>query len=451
MNDATVRLWGSQIGAVSWLEDQGHAVFQYAPDFADSGFELSPLVMPLTSAPYAFPELPRATFHGLPGLLADSLPDKYGTALINLWLARQGRPEGSLNPVERLCYIGTRGMGALEFEPALPPERVRAGRTLDIEAMVDLANEVLNAQAGFQGVLDGEDDHETIAEILRVGASAGGARAKAIVAWNEETGEFRSGKADAGKGFSYWLMKFDGVSNNRDRELADPQGFGLMEYAFARMARDAGIDMSECRLHREGGRSHFMTRRFDRTADGDKLHMQSLNALRHYDFNLAGAYSYEQAVETLRRLDRPGSEIEEQFRRAVFNVLIRNQDDHVKNIAYLMDRRGEWRLSPAYDVGYAYNPSGDWTSRHQMSLGGKRDGFDLEDLITFAAFCGLKRRPALRIIHELATVVRAWPDYAEEAGVFGPDIAGIQRALRLDLDPGAQTAERPRGTRPSGR
>jgi len=293
MNDAKIRLWGSDIGAVTWLEDQGHAVFQYTPDFAASGIELAPLVMPLNETPYAFPELAPRSFHGLPGLLADSLPDKFGTALINLWLARQGRPETDLNPVERLCYIGTRGMGALEFEPTLLGARSRASRPLDIDAMVDLANQVLNAQADFRGVLQGDDDRETIEEILKVGTSAGGARAKAIVAWNLETGEFRSGKIDAGEGFSYWLMKFDGVSNNRDKELADPEGFGLMEYAFARMAVDAGIDMSECRLHREGGRSHFMTRRFDRTEDGDKLHMQSLGALRHFDFNMAGAYSYE--------------------------------------------------------------------------------------------------------------------------------------------------------------
>lgn len=435
MNDAKVRLWGSDIGAVSWLEDQGHAVFQYTPDFARSGIELAPLVMPLNEAPYAFPELAPRSFHGLPGLLADSLPDKFGTALINLWLARQGRSETDLNPVERLCYIGTRGMGALEFEPTLPGARSRASRPLDIDAMVDLANQVLNAQADFRGVLHGEDDRETIEEVLKVGTSAGGARAKAIVAWNLETGEFRSGKVDAGEGFSYWLMKFDGVSNNRDKELADPEGFGLMEYAFARMALDAGINMSECRLHREGGRSHFMTRRFDRTEDGDKLHMQSLGALRHFDFNLAGAYSYEQAVETLRLLDRPQAEIEEQFRRAVFNVLIRNQDDHVKNIAYLMGREGEWRLSPAFDVGYAYNPSGDWTSRHQMSLNGKRDEFDLEDLVAFGAYCGLKRRAALAQITRLAERVRAWPEYAEDAGVFAKDITGIMNALRLDLLP----------------
>lgn len=434
MTDATIRLWGRDIGAVTWLEDQGHAVFQYTPEFAASGIALSPLVMPPSVAPYAFPELPKAAFKGLPGLLADSLPDKYGAALIDAWLARQNRDAASFNPVERLCYIGTRGMGGLEFHPTLL-KAARRSRRVEIAALVDLANQVLSMREGMHGVLGGEDDHDTLEEILRVGTSAGGARAKAVVAWNAETGEFRSGQIPADEGFTYWLMKFDGVTNNRDKELADPQGFGLIEYAFFRMARDAGIGMSDCRLHHEGGRSHFMTRRFDRTADGKKLHMQSLAALRHYDFNAAGAYSYEQAIETIRLLDLPPVDIEQQFRRAALNLFIRNQDDHVKNIAFLMDRSGAWRLSPAFDVAYAYNPSGPWTSRHQMSLNGKRDGFDLEDLVAFGAVCGFKRRRTLGLVSEIAERVRDWPTYAGEADVYEPDALRINAALRLDLVP----------------
>ena len=434
MTDATVRLWGRDIGAVSWLEDRGHAVFQYTPEFAASRIAVSPLVMPPSAAPYAFPELPRAAFKGLPGLLADSLPDKYGNALIDAWLARQDRPPAAFNPVERLCYIGTRGMGALEFHPTLSGA-ARRSRALEIAALVDLANQVLSAREGMHGVLGGEDDHDTLEEILRVGTSAGGARAKAVLAWNPETGEFRSGQVPAGQGFEDWLMKFDGVSNNRDKELADPQGYGLIEYGYYLMACAAGIEMSKCRLHREGGRSHFMTRRFDRTADGRKLHMQSLAALRHFDFNAAGAYSYEQAVETIRRLDLPAADVEQQFRRAVLNLLIRNQDDHVKNIAFLMDRSGAWRLSPAFDVVYAYNPSGDWTSRHQMSLNGKRDGFDLEDLAAFGAFCGFKRRRTLGLVRDVADRVRSWPAYAEEAGVAERDAKRISAGLRLQIIP----------------
>jgi len=432
MTDATIRLWGSDIGAVSWVEERGHAVFQYMPEFIDSGIELAPLAMPLSRAPYAFPELPKDAFKGLPGLLADSLPDKYGNALIDAWLAREGRAADSFNPVERLCYIGTRGMGALEFHPTIL-QAERRSRTIEIDALVDLANQVLNARADLHGVLAGEDDRDTLEEILRVGTSAGGARAKAVLAWNPTTGEFRSGQVPADAGFTYWLMKFDGVSNNRDKELADPQGFGLIEYAFSRMAADAGIDMTECRLHHEGGRSHFMTRRFDRTATGGKLHMQSLAALRHFDFNAAGAHAYEQAVETIRVLDLPVVDIEQQFRRAVFNVLIRNQDDHVKNIAFLMDRSGTWRLSPAFDLAYAYNPSGSWTNRHQMSLNGKREAFDLDDLVAFGAHCGFKRRKALALVDEVRAPVTAWRAYADDAGVYEADAVRILKALRLDL------------------
>lgn len=432
MTDAVIRLWGSDIGAVSWVEARGHAVFQYMPDFLGSGVELAPLVMPLNAAPYAFPELPRDAFKGLPGLLADSLPDKYGNALIDAWLAREGRDAASFNPVERLCYIGTRGMGALEFHPTILKTE-RRSRPIQIDALVDLANQVLDARADLHGVLSGEDDRDTLEEILRVGTSAGGARAKAVLAWNEATGEFRSGQLPADAGFTYWLIKFDGVSNNRDKELADPQGFGLIEYAFSCMAADAGVDMSECRLHQEGGRSHFMTRRFDRRATGDKLHMQSLAAIRHFDFNAAGAYAYEQAVETIRRLGLPAVDIEQQFRRAVFNILIRNQDDHVKNIAFLMDRTGAWRLSPAYDVAYAYNPSGPWTRQHQMSLNGKRDDFDLEDLVAFGGYCGFSRRKALALVEEVSAPVSAWRAYADDAGVYEADAVRIQRALRLEL------------------
>lgn len=434
MTDATIRLWGRDIGAVSWLEDRGYAVFQYTPEFAASGIAVSPLVMPPGSAPYAFPELPRDAFKGLPGLLADSLPDKYGAALIDAWLARQGREAASFNPVERLCYIGTRGMGALEFHPTLLKAAHRS-RRLQIDALVDLANQVLSRHQGMAGVLAGKDDRDTLEEILRVGTSAGGARAKAVLAWNERTGEFRSGQAPADAGFTYWLMKFDGVSNNRDKELADPEGFGLIEYAFSRMAGDVGIDMSECRLHHEGGRSHFMTRRFDRTDSGRKIHMQSLAGLRHFDFNAAGAYSYEQAIETIRLLRLNAADIEQQFRRAVFNILIRNQDDHVKNIAFLMDKAGAWRLSPAFDVVYAYNPSGAWTSTHQMSLNGRRDGFTLEDLVDFGAHCGFKRRKALGIVADIAERVRDWPAYADAAGVHEPDAVRIGKALRNELAP----------------
>ena len=431
MSDATVQLWGRDIGAVSWLPDRGFAVFQYMPAFVGSGIELAPLMMPLGPQPYSFPGLPKDAFKGLPGLLADSLPDRFGHALIDAWLASQGRRAESFNPVERLCYIGTRGMGALEFHPAMSA-RTRGSRQVDIQALTRLANTVLAQRGQLTGVLAGDDDHEALEDILRVGTSAGGARAKAVLAWNAATGEFRSGQVKAGEGFTYWLMKFDGITHNRDKELADPQGFGLLEYGFYLLAVAAGIDMSECRLHHEGGRAHFMTRRFDRDARGGKLHMQSLAALRHFDFNAAGAYSYEQAVETIRRLGAPVQDVEQQFRRAIFNVLIRNQDDHVKNIAFLMNRQGQWRLSPAFDVAYAYNPSGSWTQQHQMSLNGKRDDFVMADLLAFGAFCGMKSRRTEDIVADIRHHVDRWMHYAHEAGVAESTAAALQQQMRRE-------------------
>lgn len=431
--DASVVLWGREVAAVSWLPDAGYAVFQYDPDFAESGIELSPLVMPLGPDPYSFPALPRNTFKGLPGMVADALPDKYGDRLINVWLAEQGRTPESFNPVERLCYVGTRGMGALEFRPALMGSNRRA-RRVEVGNLVRLANLVLNEKASLEGVLAGKNDLAAIDDILRVGTSAGGARAKAILAWNQATGEFRHGQIDAGDGFEHWLMKFDGIDNNRDKEEPDPQGFGLIEYGYYLMATAAGIEMMPCRLHHEGGRSHFMTRRFDRPVDENgnthKLHMQSLCALQHFDFNDPRGYSYEQAILTIRELGLGATALEQQFLRAVFNVIGRNQDDHVKNIAFLMDRTGDWKLSPAFDVNYSYNPSGDWTGQHQMSLNGKRDGFVLEDLLAFAETASIKPTKARSMISTVQDVVSKWPQYANEAGIEGDNMRKIGKAHR---------------------
>ncbi|KJS36775.1 MAG: toxin HipA [Hyphomonas sp. BRH_c22] len=429
---ARVILWGSDIGAVTWLPDRGIGVFQYTPEFAASGIAVAPVMMPLTDFPYEFPSLSRETFKGLPGMLADSLPDKFGNTLINAWLSRRGREPGSFTPVERLCYTGTRGMGALEFKP-LMRDAPTVSRRIDIDALVALANRVLDDRIALEGKFTGIDDQQAIEDILRVGTSAGGARAKAVLAWNPQTGEFRSGQAQAGEGFSQWLMKFDGVHGNRDRELADPQGFGRIEYAYSLMARAAGIDMEACRLHEEGGRAHFMTRRFDRTQTGAKLHMQSLGALMHYDFNMAGAYAYEQALQAIRRLQLPMGDIERQVRRTFFNLVARNQDDHVKNIAFLMDRDGTWRLSPAFDVAYSYNPSGAWTSQHQMSVNGKRDLFEVEDLIAFAGTGGVKPARARSILAEVSQSVAQWRLHAEAAGMPEGDMERIERAHRRDL------------------
>ena len=429
---AEVRLWGRTIGAVSLDEGREVAAFQYDADFARSGIELSPLVMPLSERVYQFPALPRNTFHGLPGLLADSLPDRFGNALIDAWLATRGRTPESFNAVERLCYTGTRGMGALEFAPALGPKTGKATK-IEVDALVRLAGEVLTHRGDLQGHFDDAGKEKALREILRVGTSAGGARAKAVVAWNRDTNEVRSGQVAAGEGFEYWLLKFDGVAGNKDKELEDPKGYGAIEYAYSLMAKSAGISMSECRLLEENGRRHFMTRRFDRLEHGEKLHMQSLCALAHFDFNQAGAYSYEQALLTIRRIGLPVAAVEEQFRRMVFNVVARNQDDHVKNIAFLMNKQGEWSLAPAFDVTYSYNPSGAWTGTHQMTLNGKRDDFTREDLELCAKAALMKRGRAAVILDEVIDAVRNWPSFAAEAGLSDEWRDKIQQTLRLGI------------------
>jgi serine/threonine-protein kinase HipA len=431
-NDARVVLWGSVIGAVTWLEDREIGVFQYAPDFLGSGIQLAPIMMPLGEFPFEFPALARNTFKGLPGLLADSLPDKYGNAIIDAWLASQGRTAASFHPVERLCYVGSRGMGALEYQPATlgPPTSKRA---VEIASLVDLANRILDERAKFGGVFSGDDDREAISEILRVGTSAGGARAKAILAWNKETNEFRSGQVEAGAGFEYWIMKFDDITSSTDTEVATPKGYGKIEYAYHLMAVEAGIEMTPCRLHHEGGRSHFMAKRFDRSAKGRKLHMQSLGAIAHYDYRQPASYSYNQALQVIRRMGLPRKDMDQQVLRAIFNVVGRNCDDHVKNIAFLMNRRGEWRLSPAFDISYAWNPGGEWTGRHQMSVNGKRNRFELGDLIALAKAADIKKARAEQMIQRVIEVVDRWPDFAVEAGVNDEQIKKIQAGHRTSL------------------
>ena len=428
---AEVKLWGRTIGAVSLDDDADIAAFEYDPPFAGSGIEISPLIMPLSNRVYTFPELSRKTFYGLPGLLADSLPDKFGNALIDAWLATQGRSPESFNGVERLCYTGTRGMGALEFAPATGP-KVRQATRIQIDKLVDLASEVLTHRNNLKASFADKSRERALSDILRVGTSAGGARAKAVIAWNSSTNEVRSGQIPAGEGFEYWLLKFDGVSGNKDKELEDPKGYGLIEYAYAKMAIDAGITMSECRLFEENGRHHFMTRRFDRLAGGEKLHMQSLCGLAHYDYNIAGAYSYEQALMVIRQLGLPMNVVEEQFRRMVFNIMARNHDDHVKNIAFLMDKTGAWSLSPAFDMTYSFNPSGAWTASHQMTMAGKRDDFTLEDFKTCAKTTSMKRGRAEAIVEEVRRTVLHWRDYADEVGVPGIWRDRIQSTLRVE-------------------
>lgn len=429
MITAEVNLWGKKIGAAAWDDEKNITNFEYDPSFIQSGIEISPITMPLSSQIYSFPALTQNTFHGLPGLLADSLPDKFGNALIDAWLAKEGRLPESFNSVERLCYIGKRGMGALEFKPSKGPA-YGSSKKIDIESLVDLAGKILTKRTSLAASLSAPNTSQTLRDIIKVGTSAGGARAKAIIAWNPETQEVRSGQIKAGTGFSYWILKFDGVSGNIDKDIEEIKGYGLIEYAYYKMALEAGIQINECRLLREKSRSHFMTKRFDRTNKGKKIHMQSLGAIAHYDFNQTGAYSYEQAIQVMRKLKLRMSDIEEQFRRTIFNILARNQDDHVKNIAFLMNKSGEWKLSPAFDVIYSYNPAGIWTNKHQMSMNGKRDNFNKNDFIEFAKTASIKKEKAKEIISQVQNAVSKWSTRAKNVNIPNNTIRKIAVTFR---------------------
>ncbi len=431
VDTAVVTLWDETVGAVSWLADRDHAVFEFTPDFLRRGLDISPIHMSLDTARtgdglFAFPGLNRDTFLGLPGLLADALPDKFGNRIIDAWLARQGRDAASFSPVERLCYTGKRAMGALEFSPTVNPRLDRAA-PVEITELVTLAQDMMSQRAGLDVQLgENHADGDAIMDILRVGTSAGGARPKAVIAMNRE-GRVLSGQAEVPPGYDYWLLKFDGVT---DIELGEPRGYGRIEYAYYRMATAAGITMTECRLLEEGERAHFLTRRFDRV-DGAKRHMQSLCGIAHLDFNAAGAYGYEQAFAIMRQLRLSKAEAVQQYRRMLFNVIARNQDDHTKNIAFLMGTDGKWRLSPAFDVTYSHNPAGRWTRLHQMSVNGKRDGFSRADLLTVGESIGIPR-PG-QIVDEITGVVEGWPSFAAEAGVSAENLADIGRNHRLSL------------------
>jgi serine/threonine-protein kinase HipA len=432
VDTAVVRLWGDVVGAVSWLDDRAYSVFEYDPNFLQKGLDISPLHMAIDDAidgdgRFSFPALNSATYLGLPGLLADALPDKFGNSIIDAWLARNGRDAAGFSPVERLCYTGRRAMGALEFSPSMI-DRYDESVPVEVAELVGLAQEIMQERSALDVSISrsGQDNAEAIMDILRVGTSAGGARPKAVIAMDQQ-GNVMSGQTSVPNHFDYWILKFDGVT---DLELGEPRGYGRIEYAYYLMAKAAGMEMEQSRLLEENGRAHFMTRRFDREA-GSKLHMQTLCGIAHYDYNMAGAYSYEQAFMVMRRLRLSKAEAAEQYRRMVFNVIARNQDDHTKNIAYLMGPDGRWRLSPAYDVIYSHNPAGKWTNQHQMSLNGKRDNFTRDDLIVVADSISLTR--ADRIIDEVIAAVERWPEFAAQAGVSRKTIDEIAANHRLDI------------------
>lgn len=418
MNVAEVKIWGHLVGAVAWNEATGISTFEYDPIFKQLGWDLAPLKMAVSDSRnvYGFPELVKDknsvydTFKGLPGLLADMLPDKYGNQLINLGLAQQGRPQDSMNPVEMLCFIGPRGMGALEFEPTVLKESKRTF-SIEINSLVETAQKMLSQREAFATNLPREEEH-AILEILKIGTSAGGARPKAVIAYNEKTGEVKSGQTKAPKGFEHWLIKLDGVS---DVQLGASKGYGRIEMAYYHMATACGIEMMSSRLLEENGRAHFMTKRFDRDGGETKHHIQTFCAIKHFDFNLANSFSYEQLFQTMRELKLTYPDAEQMFRRMVFNVIARNCDDHTKNFSFRLKQGGKWELAPAYDVCHAYRPGSEWVSQHALSINGKRKDISKEDLLVIGE--SIRCKKASEIIDEINETVNRWSAFADEVNV----------------------------------
>ncbi|MGI9204406.1 MAG: type II toxin-antitoxin system HipA family toxin [Woeseiaceae bacterium] len=430
MTTATVRLWGTTIGYVSMTARERFARFEYDPEFVDLGIELAPLVMPLKSRHiYQFTDLHPRSFYGLPGLLSDSIPDKYGNKLIDVWLARTGRTADSFNAVDRLCYTGVRGMGALEYEPSTS-DMESTDKRLEINELVELAALAFASKDAIKTSLAEASSEQGLLDILSVGTSAGGARAKAVIAFNPETLEVRSGQAELPADFEHWLIKFDGVEFSGDWGVADPAGYGLLEYSYYQVARECGIEMMECRLLSENGRNHFITRRFDRDAEGGKKFVQTLGAIAHFDYWESGYYSYEQLFLTMKRLGLPMAAIEEQFRRTVFNIVGCNQDDHVKNFAFVMDRQGNWNLSPAYDLCHA--EGSDFTRYHQMSINGKTTGFTTGDIKHLAEYAGLPRGRERQVIEKTVAAFSDWQARAENLGIPDNLHNHVSGTLRLD-------------------
>ncbi|MEN9599818.1 MAG: hypothetical protein RL596_2137 [Bacteroidota bacterium] len=426
ISTAFVNIWDQRVGAVAWDAATGLGSFEFDTNFSKHNWDIAPLQMPIANAAkriFNFPQHKNNnTFKGLPGLLADVLPDKYGNAIINTWLAKQGRASNSLNPIEMLCFIGNRGMGALAFEPAVPKTNATASK-IEISSLVTIAEDILTGRKTFHANLS-DDEEKGLYDMLKIGSSAGGARAKAVIAYNPITKELRSGQANAPKGFTHWLIKFDGVT---DTQLGATSGFGRVEMAYYLMAKDAGIVMTECQLLEENRRAHFMTRRFDREPNVGKLHVQTFCAMQHYDFCETNLFSYEQLFETMRMLRLPYPQAEQLYRRMVFNVMARNCDDHTKNFAFIMDKTGTWSLAPAYDVCHAYKPDSTWVSQHNLSINGKRTNITKEDLLQVASNMNVKK--AEDSIQQIAAVVSKWNEYAEKINVD----AALQQAIQKTL------------------
>lgn len=420
-----VYLWGTHIGTLFQDSEDVSASFEYDSQFIKSGIEVSPFKMPLSNRIYTFKELSRIeSFHGLPGLLADSLPDRFGNAVIDSWLNSKGYSIDNFSALDRLCYTGKRGMGALEFVPSSGPESMND--EINVSEMVSFASDIIRNRDKKAY----SEKNVTKAQLIEIGSSAGGARAKAVIAWNSETGSVRSGQIEAGSGYDYWIIKFDGIDGNGDHGEEDKKQYTLIEYAYYLMAIDLGIEMSECKILEKDGLSHFMTKRFDRQ-NGDKIHMQTLSALGHYDYNTPGECSYEAYAQYARKLSIGATGIEQIFKRMVFSDLAKNYDDHVKNFAFLMNRQGVWSIAPAYDLCFAYVPGNRWISKHQMTINGKSIDISENDLIQCGTNMGMNVRKCKSIIEETRKVVSNWMDYAEKAHITEKRAKEIYKYLEM--------------------
>lgn len=428
---AEIYLWGTRIGIIHQDLDRPYASFEYDRDFRQSGIQVSPIMMPLSDIVYEFPSLSGEPFFGMPGLVADSLPDTFGNKVIEQWLVKQGRSIKEFSAIDRLCYTGKRGMGALEYVPA-SSEIGDINENINVSDMVKFASDILTQR---NSVTLNAQEALTYSQLVQVGSSAGGARAKALIAWNEKTNEIKSGQLNLDKDYDYWLMKFDNVSNNGDHGLEDVPEYTLIEFAYYKMALEAGVQMNECRLYSNNGENHFMTKRFDRVA-GKKIHMQSLGAIAHITYKEPRICSYEMAAAYMREMKLPMIDIEQFYRRMVFNCIAVNQDDHVKNISFLMNRRGEWRLSPAYDVTYSYDVTNKWLSAHQMTINGKKSNITLNDLLEAGKKMGLRKKKCLDIISKVSFVVSNFEKYAANAQIREKTYVSINKILdrnKVDL------------------
>lgn len=419
VNVVKVYIWDNYVGAVALDPAYQFYAFAFDEKFRRNGINLSPLQMPVASAdqPQLFINLPEATYQRLPAFLADALPDDFGNALVDRYMAERGISRSQITVLDRLAYMGNRAMGALEFRPQHGPR----GQTA---TAIKLGELVAQARHAIAGTIDG-DEHANAAlrSIIEVGTSAGGARAKAVIAWNPQTDEIRSGQAIAPTGFEHWLLKFDGMG--KDHELGSSSDYGRIEYAYYLMATAAGITMNESRLLLENGRAHFMTKRFDREGTNLKHHIQTLCSMSHIDFKKKSTNGYAQFFTTISALNLGHAALVEAFRRMVFNVMARNCDDHSKNFSFRMRQGESWELAPAYDVTFAHNPAGEWTSAHLLSVNGKFQDLTINDLLCEADRFGIGE--AKSVIKRVREALQTWSSFAKKAGVSQKEIEHIGR------------------------